>query len=178
MSIFNLTFRNSAKRKVQNSKLKCKVQSVFSREFCVRALRFTLKLCALRFELCAACRCIILFLVVTTSSGCSEQLALLRSYSQEQDEQQAYMQAQQIGFEQLQQDVVRNVLQAGIARQDCLFRYGDPIACVLLKDVSQPEIAEECVYAAPQQFIHRRVIRLYFDAQQKLLSWKLSDEQV
>ena len=121
---------------------------------------------------------IILFLFLTMIAGCSEQAGFLRSYSREQEEQQAYVQVLGQGFKRLQQDIASNTLQAGISKQECVLRYADPIACAPLVDVSRPEIVEECLYAEPQQRIPRRFIRLYFDAQQKLLFWRLFDDQL
>lgn len=118
-----------------------------------------------------------IFLTVTLLglNGCSllrhyEQLMVLKNVGDSQREIESYLKTQAERFYQLRKDLHQGTLKIGLSKEELLTRYGEP---VLSKKVEgNPQIQQIFIYRHPTNYFTSDKIYLYFDKNNKLVSFE------
>lgn len=99
-----------------------------------------------------------------------EAISLMRQLAKNQKEIDDYVKSQREGFLRLRQDILGEKLSAGISKQEITTQYGEPICCFPTAENKQKQ---ECLYRLPLEFFSTNKIYLYFDKDNRLISWIL-----
>jgi len=124
-------------------------------------------------------RIAIICFFILASSGCAiishkKQIRVLRDLSDSQTRINRFLKEQEQGFGRLKEDIAHNRLKEGISKNTAVLRYSGPIYCRKVPDA----LAEEmCLYRHPTEYFNTDSAELYFDAKEKLVSWKYTPVQ-
>jgi len=115
--------------------------------------------------------CCMVILISGCASGFNmEAISVMREFAKNQKEIDGYLKTQREGFLKLQQDILREKLYTGLAKQEITTKYGEPIYC---SPNAENEQEQECLYRLPLEFFSTDNIGLYFDKDNRLIRWIL-----
>lgn len=80
------------------------------------------------------------------------------------------LKVQEERFARLKQDIDQHLLEAGLPKQEIISRYGLPIYAKPLYE--RLHVKEALVYRHPVEYFSRGLIYLYFDQDEKLVTWE------
>ncbi|MBU1999221.1 MAG: hypothetical protein ABIG46_00470 [Candidatus Omnitrophota bacterium] len=111
-------------------------------------------------------------LAIVLIGGCAsgyntQGLLMLKRLGDNQKGIEVYIESQVKGLSRLRKDIVEGRLGAEIIKQDIADNYLEPIVC---RDVKGKE---RCLYRHPTKYFNTPRVYLFFNKEEKLLSWKL-----
>jgi len=114
---------------------------------------------------------LIFFAGIIILSGCMQGAMTLKRLQNSQEELKDVVSRDEQNFLLLEEDLKNNRLQKGMPKKEILAKYGEPIYSRQLSDDTQRK--EFSVYRHPTEFFSSDLIYLYFDKDQRLLSWEI-----
>jgi hypothetical protein len=105
--------------------------------------------------------------ILLACSACSPELRTLMVISKEQKFQSEYIALQERKFEALLNDIEAERIKAGLTKENCINRYGEPIS---KKYVDNQEVL---LLRRPRDFFPSEKVYLYFDEAGLLKEWSL-----
>jgi len=119
---------------------------------------------------------ILVYLIIILLCGCAklahlDELLTLKSVSDDQRQIEIYLAKQEHGFNKLKEDIKNNRLRQGELKRSIIAKYSEP---VLTKE-AEPEnvgIKEILLYRHPTSYFKSERIYLYFDINNRLVSWE------
>lgn len=109
--------------------------------------------------------------LVLILAGCSPAMNNLARLGENRQQTQAYVKHQEELFAKLRLDAGNNTLKAGTPLDQIISTYGQPI----LRQAGEykGEAVDYLLYRHPLKFFSSDMIYLYFDQNQRLISWEV-----
>jgi len=118
---------------------------------------------------------IFICLSILLLTGCANfnfaGLKNLSRLAKNQEETEKYVLRQEKLFYKLKVDVQDNKLKKGMAQDEILSKYGEPIFYKAVED--KPAVKESLLYRLPTEYFSSDKVYLYFDSNNNLYSWEL-----